>query len=191
MGGLQVIFTGDFLQLPPVARGQSGPLPTYFTQESSGSSYDHRLPGRSQPNPSCSDRRPASSSTHSQLCDRGKNGIPPDYKGANERERDTSASCILPPEINSARVLKARFCFQSSVWEKTIGTNTFVLTNIFRQSDAVFASLLNSVRCGELTGSKCLNTCVVVLYFSWKRDPRIKLFGMMFKLTSNKIPFCV
>ena len=168
MGGLQVIFTGDFLQLPPVAKLKAGTLSAYFVQESnatgsgsgsrggsrggygSSSSYNH-VPSRSQSDPSCCrpTSNPISASSLSRLSDPTKSSVPSVSKTANETCGSALASSI--PEFQNAR-----FCFQSSVWGEIIGKNTFVLTNIFRQSDAAFASLLNSVRCGELTGDESL-----------------------------------
>ena len=169
MGGLQVIFTGDFLQLPPVAKLKAGTLSAYFVQESnatgsgsgsrggsrggygSSSSHNH-VPSRSQSDPSCCrpTSNPISVSSLSRLTDPTWSGVPLVSKTAHETSKtahDTSWS---------AETQNARFCFQSSVWGEIIGKNTFVLTNIFRQSDAAFASLLNSVRCGELTGDESL-----------------------------------
>lgn len=161
MGGLQVVFTGDFLQLPPVAPLKSVTLSAYFTQESStsgsgsaSSSSFNRVPSRSQSDPvrSRPSQKPVSAPalTLFQRTDRTSTSIPTESKALTEATSGNAlASLSQRPETQ-----KARFCFQSTVWGEIIGTNTFVLTNIFRQSDAVFASLLNSVRCGELTGDE-------------------------------------
>jgi hypothetical protein len=160
MGGMQVIFTGDFLQLPPVARLKSGTLSAYFSQEanvngrastsSSSSSSYNPVPSRSQSDPSnCGlTRKSIRASTLSQLTERSKYCVPSENKAGNETTGSAFASSTAHSDTQ-----KARFCFQSSVWGEIIGTNTFELTNVFRQSDAVFASSLNAVRCGELTGT--------------------------------------
>lgn len=169
MGGLQVIFTGDFFQLPPVSTAKVGSTMIDFKNASSGHTQHHTVQRAALTQPSAT----TSSSAASQLqngtstsTSSGTSGhsVPPRYSDISQLSQTDSQSikssqCRLT--ARSITVLKetsndtknARFCFQSPVWSQVIGKNTFVLTNIFRQKDAEFAAMLNSIRCGELTGN--------------------------------------
>ena len=54
----------------------------------------------------------------------------------------------LPPV--SGRDKKAKFCFQSSAWEKCVHFN-FELQQVHRQKDPEFIKILNSIRIGRVT----------------------------------------
>ena len=63
---------------------------------------------------------------------------------------------------------KNLFCFQSHVWKEIIA-RTFVLTDVFRQSDIGFSSLLNSIRRGDLNGKEAktyVAVSIIPVFFS-------------------------
>lgn len=64
--------------------------------------------------------------------------------------------CQLPPVKKDAK-----FCFESKAW-RDCGFKITQLSNVFRQPDVAFASLLNRMRMGDSTleDVKLLNTCV-------------------------------
>ena len=53
----------------------------------------------------------------------------------------------LPP-VPPSPDIGVKFCFESKLWKKAI-KRTIVLTQIFRQADSTFASLLNELRIGK------------------------------------------
>ena len=57
----------------------------------------------------------------------------------------------LPPVASNGVVQGSEFCFQSSVWDKLFPVSqTVTLTDIIRQEDPVFQSVLNKIRTGEI-----------------------------------------
>ena len=183
MGGLQVIFTGDFFQLPPVSTAKIGSSMMDFKNASSGHTQHHTVQRVVQTHPSVSTSATTSSSAASQLqnstststsSNKVAHSVPPRYSDLSQLSQSVSqpirsSQCRLTSHPMAASkdisndVKNARFCFQSPVWEEVIGKNTFVLTNIFRQKDAGFAAMLNSIRCGELTGN-CTAVLDIVLW---------------------------
>ena len=180
MGGLQVIFTGDFFQLPPVSTAKVGSTMIDFKNASSGGHTQHHTVQRVAL--SQSSTATTSSSVASQLqygtstsSNTAGHSAPPRYSDLSQlcqavSQPIKSSQCRLPARPNtvskdtSTDTRNARFCFQSPVWSEVIGKNTFVLTNIFRQKDAEFAAMLNSIRCGELTGN-CTAALDIFLWY--------------------------
>ena len=98
MGGIQVIFTGDFFQLPPVQ------------------------------NSSC------------QIRD-----------SSQDKENIAPNNVPNPPNQTDSRKSR-KYCFESPVWNSLFperSQSCFVLTEVYRQNEEHFVSLLEGVRWGE------------------------------------------
>jgi ATP-dependent DNA helicase PIF1 len=60
----------------------------------------------------------------------------------------------LPPVGNKEEIETARYCFESSLWNDTFPKeNVIQLKKIFRQTDEVYASILNQIREGRIKKS--------------------------------------
>ena len=57
----------------------------------------------------------------------------------------------LPPVGNRDDILSTMFCFESENWNNVfLLKNQIVLEKIFRQTDDVYSSILNQIRCGKI-----------------------------------------
>jgi ATP-dependent DNA helicase PIF1 len=55
--------------------------------------------------------------------------------------------CQLKPVSQDT---KAKFCFETAVWEKHLSNNTYYLNTVMRQTDPVFQDLLSTIRLGSI-----------------------------------------
>jgi ATP-dependent DNA helicase PIF1 len=100
MGGIQVIFTGDFFQLPPVQNSTCSP-----------------------------------------------------WDPSQDKENVAPRNTLLNQKSNIRKIRK--YCFESPIWNSLFpekSQSCFVLTEIYRQHEQHFVSLLESVRWGEPSG---------------------------------------
>lgn len=132
MGGVQVIFTGDFFQLPPVMKVNDKIRHQH--------QYQHN---------NTSNTTSTNTYGYSQLT-----SMTQDINMTqNMSATATVASSSSTSSLSSSR--EQRFCFQSAIWKEMFSRkNCFMLKEVHRQKDTKFSKLLNAIRWGDCSGKE-------------------------------------
>ena len=132
MGGIQVVFCGDFFQLPPVTKASS-------------TSSVFSFAGWQQPVVNASN-------AISQL--------PPAASQLQSNTNNVASIGTAVGTINANS--STRFCFQSPLWERLIEESFDLEQVYRQNGDAQFVSVLNSIRVGQFTDQcrQLLGGCV-------------------------------
>lgn len=163
-GGIQLIITGDFYQLPPVAGAcpvQQKQLPTATTPYGSSITTFTQPTSRTRASKSGSRSTTtvikAGSSLHSQATAEAMEwGELPPF----EHDHDGNNSPFIPEDAvvtsgaGADAIQLPTLCFDAKAWKEAIPF-TLQLTEVFRQRDPAFIKMLTEMRHGKLSEETC------------------------------------
>jgi hypothetical protein len=158
MGGMQVVFCGDFFQLPPVSKSPQFTFAHWGASNSSNGARSTVQHGAAIATAVCRDL-PGTQQQHHHHQQQHQDEVSLSQACSQQaHEQQATAAATTAAAATAVAVegdYSRRFCFQSPVWSELI-QQSFDLAQIFRQQqrtqgDADFIAALNAMRRGVLT----------------------------------------